>query len=769
MTIIKSSHYLNNYPFNYLGQDLVDSLNGSWVSIFVRSARTRDCSFRDLTLRLLELHAHLKDIHAGLDDVDTTDFQEFIEGFVALLKGSSLVDFGSNYKSQIFYELKQALTNIYSSLFGDHPEWLSDLEWEDIDAQELNESDLDGNKLLYWSGWPVTTRKNQILYLDLSGLYQSHGEEFTVNFYSRWHSFFAKQARANTFETNYMARFLADHPRDWPPSTFDNPIRILRFFQALLRSYFMRAHDEGLHLNSRIKSWNRMVSNVDEIFFQPGVWPEPFGSGIPRLSGRKVSGALTRISKNSDGVEVHNKLLTEIPLQYTDDQAIEALFSKVSKDLQLVERWATSSARDLRKRQLRRLAHAPSGQVPDFAFAPTSMEEVGFENICAIFEHYGFGTTNDELFRDCLGQYIKRKEIAYELGIPTTNSLFPFMLLLVIDNPQITHTFLKDLDLFNEKGQLSGFVKDDAGYHLTGYKDRRGKAKSEMKVFLSPRSASLVRQIIEITRPLRDYLKNQDDGNWRKLFLTSGRGWSHPRAGVITEWKKKISQPAYFDDLKQSFSRFTKMPDKELENFLLRVSLSSVRASKGVQIYLHTQSAQKMAEALGHSAYNPNLLRHYLPESILAFFQTRWIRIFQKAFICEALKDSPYLARAAGFESMKDLHEFLTNHALKDIPSHLSDPEQTADSSDPASSNDQVLISVDQGILSALLSLTQAVDQSPRKHQISGMAIYWSKVSRLIEKEILEGTDPLLKGHLANAREHIDPKKMEGLIYDTAA
>jgi hypothetical protein len=125
--------------------------------------------------------------------------------------------------------------------------------------------------------------------------------------------------------------------------------------------------------------------------------------------------------------------------------------------------------------------------------------------------------------------------------------------------------------------------------------------------------------------------------------------------------------------------------------------------------------------------------------------------------------------KATGFESMKELHEFLKNHALKDIPSHLSDPERIADSRDPASSNDQVLISVDQGILSALLSLHYAVEQSPRKHHISGLARYWSNVSRLIEKDIKEGSDALLKEHLANAREHIDPKKMEGLIYDTAA
>jgi hypothetical protein len=44
-----------------------------------------------------------------------------------------------------------------------------------------------------------------------------------------------------------------------------------------------------------------------------------------------------------------------------------------------------------------------------------------------------------------------------------------------------------------------------------------------------------------------------------------------------------------------------------------------------------------MAEALGHKYYRPELLSFYLPESILNFFQSRWIRIFQKGIICEAI------------------------------------------------------------------------------------------------------------------------------------
>tara|TARA_R110001592_G_scaffold30473_2_gene109080 strand:- start:355 stop:744 length:390 start_codon:yes stop_codon:yes gene_type:complete len=128
------------------------------------------------------------------------------------------------------------------------------------------------------------------------------------------------------------------------------------------------------------------------------------------------------------------------------------------------------------------------------------------------------------------------------------------------------------------------------------------------------------------------------------------------------------------------------------------------------------------------------------------------------------MKDSPYLLKATEFESMEELHNFLKNHALKDIPAHLSAPGSP---SEPVSDN-QVLISIDKGILIALLSVNRAVTHSKRQEQVSGLARYWSNVSGLIEKEIIQGNDSLLKEHLSAAMENLDPQKMESLIYDTA-
>ncbi len=177
-----------------------------------------------------------------------------------------------------------------------------------------------------------------------------------------------------------------------------------------------------------------------------------------------------------------------------------------------------------------------------------------------------------------------------------------------------------------------------------------------------------------------------------------------------------------------------------------------------------------MAKALGHARYDTLLMRRYLPEAILAFFQTRWIRIFQKGFICEAMKDSPYLLEAANFSNIEELHSFLANHALKLIPHHLSNPEHTTAENEINTDQrvKQVLISIDPGIMTALVSLEKAVDIALTPEKVCGRATYWADLSRKVVAEINRGNDYLLKQHLSDALTHCNPEKMKELIYETS-
>ena len=771
MTIINNTRILSDHPFRHVDPLFVDALTDSWLTT---SERNRTAGPKTIS-SCLECYCEITNQNLAFDNISSLEFGRTVHQFAEALKGDSLIKLKADYKQRLVREFRRTLHFICESRFSRVPDWLSFLDWQDLNATNLIESEISEVTLIYWSGWPIVSRKGVRFYLPLTPLLHSHGEAFTVEYYSRWRGFFAKQARLNSKITGVFANFLASEAHSWPASTFENPIKIKQCFEAFLKRFFTTANQEGRNLTSVIKDWNTFVANVDETFFQSSVWPEPFGSSIPKIKILESKGAKSHVSKNKDGIEVHNKLLTEVPLQYTDDETIEILFRKIGSDLDVVRRWAKNQAYRLRSRQKARTQHAPLGKAHTYktlGFRPTKIDSIETADIFATFEKDGFQTNlksdKNSIFKDLI-----KYELAYLLGLPTSQTLFPFMALLVIEHPKITASFLSELELFDKHGQLSGFVKTDQGYLLTGYKDRRKAKLSEQKILLTFRSAALVRQVVEITQPLRNYLKSQNDDKWRKLFLTCGMGFQYPRAGLTGAWKSdgKLLRNSvlYFNEVQDQFSKFTDLRGDSFREFALRIGLSSIRASAGVLVYLETHSVKKMAEALGHAEYSSALLGRYLPESIMSFFQTRWIRIFQRAFICEAMKDSPYLLEATDFSCMSELHRFLSNHALKDIPSHLSDPEKNNSTKTTTGETDQVLISIDRGILSTLLSLNVAVKNSPKNREVCGLARYWSDIGGLIEKEIANGSDALLKQHLSEAKEIINPSRMERLIYATTS
>lgn len=771
MTIIKNTITLQKCPFVFIDQPLADALSSSYV---VHKNTHTVTAWKEQGFKLLECYCHILNQRIGMSDLRHGFFKALTLDFFRVLKGNSLLPTDEDHKALRFSEIRTALIKVLKTQNEVCTDWLEEISWDSIEGRDLSLEKLDKEVLLYWASWPVLSRKGRKTFLNLTPLYHSHGPKFTVQIYSRWNNFVQKQAVPNNQHINRFALFLANDPKRWPTSTFTNPISLVQCFKEFMKANFLEVHKAGKDLQSQIKGWNRFISNIEEVFIQPNVWPEPFGAGLPTLQARSIPGAKTKISKSESGTEVHNKLITEVPLECTDEQAMKLLFTQIHTDLNTVEQWAKSQAWDLRRRQLGRKNLAAKGD----PFSPTSaaktISEADLPNLSAKFEHFGFFPSNErshELDMNTIyGWNLPKGELAHNLGLPTVDSLFPFMCLLVIRHPAITHSFLRELELFNKHNQVSGFLKTDSHYQLVGYKDRRTKTLAEQKIKLSAKSAALVRQVIEITQPLRDYLRSQGDDSWRRLFLTSGKGFSYPQAGRVTSWRSpKFNSLTSVSSLERQFSKHTQLRDYSLKQFLNRVTLGSIRASRGVQIYLSTKSVHEMAEALGHAKFKPELLSHYLPESILAFFQTRWVRIFQKAFICEAMKDSPYLLEATEFESMEELHEFLKNHAIKDISANLINPENIPLTEVAESEDSQVLISINKGILTALLSINRAVEQSQEKDRISGLAKYWSDISGLIEKEIRHGTDHLLKQHLSVAEANLNPEKMEGLIYESAA
>lgn len=525
------------------------------------------------------------------------------------------------------------------------------------------------------------------------------------------------------------------------------------FFQEVLK--------RELDINSQIKAFGRFISNVQEVFIDSGKWVTPFG-GLPKPVARGAHYQKTRLRKTDDGVVVHEKLITSVPLHVTDEQAIEIIFSDISRDMRIVCKWAASRVLEIRKRQKIRdwnITQLKSAE----DIQPANCTELD-RKIYSSFSKDGFNPLEAHI-RSNIDLHVSRPHLNDVLAIPLPKHLFPFMCLLTAIHPEITSGFLYEFELYDKHGHLTGFKKDDSAYIFTGFKLRAGTP--EKKIHLKPRAAAIVRMIIELTEPLRNYLKSKGDDNWRRLFLSAGKAYAEPMPPSPVYWSvKNLKNNAKLaDELESQFARLTSLNGDQLRKFLSRISLSTIRASAGVIVFLKTKSVDAMAKALGHSKYDPNLLSHYLPDALVEFFQSRWIRIFQKAIIAHAMRDSPLILEALQFESLAEVTEFLKQNALKDIPD--CDPKDLDLTIDEIDIKSQVFIQIDAGILTTLLSIQQAILHADKSREICGTARYWADVTVLVTKNIVNGNDRLLKNHLDVAMKHCDGKKMEKLVYAT--
>ncbi|SUD78579.1 Uncharacterised protein [Pseudomonas putida] len=761
MTILSSTKYISRYPVLMLSGEVVDLLS---------RAPTHISGGMDVLVKVFECFCHVINFRVTRESMSSLLFnQAVVLAFFGALSGTDLVSMSDTNRNRLARKfldfLDFALTEgIDVTTYDWSGKLLKDNREKWIEAKK----DIDPRREIYWSGWSVRSRKGKVVYLDVSRLWHSHGHEFVTNFHERIEMYALKNASANIPLLNCFANFIAGAARLWPVETFANPYRLPVLFESFMIDFFQKVSNKSSDIKCATIRWRNFVCAVEDVFITPGIWATPYVGALPRPKAGVASGSRKNIKQDADGNLYVDNLLTDVPLHISDEEAFKLLFKTIEQDIFDCETWAWRQVWQLRRAQLQRISLAKVGVVLSERARngkSPSIEELGIENICATFEAEGFcagDRTSDNRYGNNL------KTIARLIGLPTVRSLFPFQCLLVIADPKITESFLGDLDLYNSQGQQSGFVKLDGGYYLIGYKDRKGKSLSQQKIKLDARSAVLVRQVIEITEPLRIFLKKSGNPAWRKLFLTSGHGFTVPKKASTQPWTadhvREGRTPA--SDLVREFSECIVAPLERIKKLISKLSLKRLRDSCGVQVYLRTRSAEAMANALGHTKYRPDLLSSYLPTEILDFFNERWIRVFQRTVVCWALdSEAKVFHQKIGFSSVEEFDVFMLRNALGELPSSLTDPSGARNR---VLSPDKLHIAVNVEILTDLISLKMGVDQLPNVSEAHGLALYWSKFSDLLTMHIDSGYDPELKRYLRSARELARPWTKE-LIANVAS
>jgi hypothetical protein len=706
----------------------------------------------------------------------SSELQTLFDGFCGAVMSGELVAKSLVERINICREVAMILTEAHVGVSETYPiTWHPELLKSHQEKWLYVQGSISSTKKLFWSGWPILDRNGKPSYPPIARIWLSHGRQFAEEFYEGLKIHISGEAMANSTIFNKMAVFLASNSATWPPQTFTDPVKIHMFFIALCKSYFKGISESDKNLPVRKKAWNRFIARVKKYYITPGTWATPFRE-LPTAPKPNMRGHQSHVKETPDGTIIKEKLITDIPLHICNSEAIQLLFFKISNDLNIVRSWSDRQRLIMMSNYKTRKAKAANGTPLDTDKRKYS-SDITIENICATFEQYTYDTDLSSLLRrynDIHNTNITLREFGQSFSIPTTLSLYPFQCGLILEHPQITRSFLVKFKLYDKHGHPTGFYEEDGAYHLSlednvkfisGIKARRGAKNARQTFALTAKAAKMIEQLIELTTQARAYLRAKGDDNWRLLFLGSESGACYPSKCGIPNWNSSGGNVLIQEAMEQ-FSPHTPLRDEALKSFLFRINPGTIRASRVIEDYIETADANLASELLGHKKSRTELLECYLPAPIVAYVETRGVRIIQKAIICHALADSAYLLSATRFDSLDILTVFFKNHVNLDIPAQLSDPDGD-DEKDLSDREQEIILKIGVGTLSTLLSLAMAVKACDEPSKINPEILYWSRLSDLLVKEIGFMHDPLLKNHLANAQAVADPSRVMRLIYAT--
>lgn len=635
-------------------------------------------------------------------------------------------------------------------------------------AQELTQwidkfqsAQLDQDRVRFWQGWNLRNRVGNIQKYQLHSVFERFGRAFTDQLFTKLGDWQQGQVRVCPFVEQF-----ALHLTTYDTAiNFQDPQTISDIMREFLVNLYTSRYESGFTTYNTTRALHKLLSYLRGHVFGT-IWAEPLPR-IPIPIADARGGTRTHIHRTPDGFEVTNGLVTEIPLHITDSKAIEEILHGIQKDVDYLTTWARSEISLARNRVLLRKALSAKGRVSQ----PSGLHQSAslcnrlrrdcpehLAHAAATYEALGF-THFDKRPRLVMMSYpLPLSQTTWELGIPTPGLLLAYATILVAVHPAITPSFLEGLELIDKDGRVVGYVEIDSGHYLVGEKRRKGAQLAHQHIPLTEETAEIIRDVIDMTRPLREYLKSRGNDDCRRLFVTSySLGWT-PRKWRPTHASRDHSW------LEQRFSEVLGLNQQSASRLAKRFSLKKLRSSVAVVAYLETGSVQKMADALGHEKYNPKLLDTYLPAPIQQYFMARWVRIFQCGIICEALKDSPMLLDASGLGTMLQVDEFLNHHCLKRIPAHLEHPEILPGIGE-ISTPDCVVFGVNPPILTLLVAIERAVASTTRTPGLR--AKRWARIAgHLIPHLESQEDQPEFCQMAVIAKRDADPASVMEMIHD---
>ncbi|CAI8883548.1 hypothetical protein EMIT0P294_20359 [Pseudomonas sp. IT-P294] len=745
-------------PTSYLNKMPLTRVSPCFVAhvMYIADSNKYVCK-DDLSLgkffKLLECVLLIASIDLSREKIDSPEFMKIMNLLIGALASKKFAGWTNRHRYSVTEQCKVLIQLIYDHHRLDHklPDIGFYLNSEDLNALVNNFEKLSirPEVKLYLNGWKCRNAKGKTVSIELYELYASHGAEFTIGIYNVCQSYLATRASCYIYAIRPLINLLTNEYKDSTALELNDPDFTERLFSDMRKKYFLENHDENSPTRFRTlcKHWRGPISFfLENKLFPSGLIAKP-RRGLPTNTPPKHL-AETHMGKNEDGKNISSKLTFDVPLEVTDDEAIELIFGQVSKDITTITSWAKYSIARHYKTFDTALKHGQIGSITPVANIVKkvdSMAELSPQQIQYVvhkFREFGYQTYPDSLagtqhFR------VPLTAAAEILGLPNREILTAYAAYLIVVHPEVTPSFLSTLELYDVHGRYSGYIEVDNVVYLKGYKRRKGKKKAEQIVFLTPETNDAVKKLIEMARPLREFLRRNGDDNWRLLFLSRGRLFSYP-SPVKFEMGSQ-----YRSTLEKELIESTNISSNYARTLAKRITLTAIRATSAIKLYIEDRDLAGVSKRLGHDEFSIKLLKRYVPSALIRFFAVRWIRIVQHLIIFEAVSDTDYLSPATGM-TIDQANQFIKNHVVN-FRKHFNTECENAGSIQANDNDTEIIISVGISSLRLLLDFS---NRDLNRENNDSTDSYWIRISRLLIDHIGDENfnRPDIKAMLASAR-----------------
>lgn len=659
MTIIKDISAYKGFPYENLSYTAVQGLAKACVVDVEKK------SVGSLT-KSLECFLQITGQTLSLRDIASPNSESLLTVFKGALCSTKFRDISPSRRGYLIRLLDILTCRIRNTeLCAPSPNGKNILENYSAAQSEFEQTPLIEEKVWLWTAWSCENASGIQINLPLLPFYIKFGRDFTELLCNICTNYLSTRRTGLIQAITKMSEYVNSNECKFTSSDLLTNAGSTKFFNDFFIFYYKSKVAKTATHASAVNTWRGAITYfiknwllTSSLFASPYDFPEPEPEHPPGADSHVIY---------EDGTEYKNKLTIKIPMHISDDRAFNIIKNRIFRSAEIVEAWCDQKIAETRQ-HIKNFEHSRNIGIPvkvgiypeipggnKWLLSPNN--PCAFDNLAATLHTHGYG----ELLRSMNGYNTPATGVGEKLGLACTDCLLPFCLKIIKTDPRITPSFLASVELYDKHGNARGVEKGDIPVYLHGFKDRKGAARSEMRLKLTDEGHSLIETIIAMTSPLREFLKNNGDDAWRQLLLTAKNG-----TGIPQKYRCKTNNMAFkIVDLRDQLNKL--FPDEADINNELATSLlkpTAIRATAAVIVFLKTGSVHAMAEALGHIRYEADLLERYLPKSILYFFRDRWVRRFQTGIIIQSMQNTKHLLKASGFASMDELVEFMENFSL---------------------------------------------------------------------------------------------------------